>query len=101
MAATAAQPGPTSPGERILQELRATALKVCRQRVARLMPHSALKAKTRLGFRPCRNSTSNTAGIAENLLQLAAAGKRYWERILMSPGARPSQGPFMRTFHDA
>ncbi|MFM7548392.1 MAG: DDE-type integrase/transposase/recombinase [Cyanobacteriota bacterium] len=37
------------------------------QRERRLPP--ALKAKTRVGFRPCRNSASKTAEIAENLLQ--------------------------------
>jgi putative transposase len=40
-----------------------------RRRIARLMRHSALKAKTRRGFKPCRNSGSKTAGVAENLLQ--------------------------------
>ena len=50
------------------QELRAAGLKVSRHRVARLMLCSALKAKTRLGFRPCRNNGSKTAEIAENLV---------------------------------
>jgi len=54
---------------RVHLELRAAGLKVGRHRVARLMRCSALKAKTRRGFRPCRNSGSKTAGIAENLLQ--------------------------------
>ncbi|MEB3331513.1 MAG: IS3 family transposase [Synechococcaceae cyanobacterium] len=54
---------------RIHQELRASGLKVGRHCVARLMRCSALKAKTRRGFRPCRNSGSKTAGVAENLLQ--------------------------------
>jgi transposase InsO family protein len=54
---------------RVHQELRAAGLKVGRHRIARLMRHSALKAKTRRGFRPCRNTTSKTAGVAENLLQ--------------------------------
>jgi transposase InsO family protein len=54
---------------RIHQELKATGLKVGRHRVARLMRHSALKAKTRRGFRPCRNSAGKTAGVAQNLLQ--------------------------------
>jgi hypothetical protein len=29
---------------------------------------SALKAKTRRGFRPCRNSTGKATGVAQNLL---------------------------------
>ena len=53
---------------RVHQELRASGLKVGRHRIARLMRRSDLKAKTRRAFRPCRNSTSKTAGIAENLL---------------------------------
>ena len=53
---------------RVHQELRATGLKVGRHRVARLMRCSALTAKTRRGFRPCRNSASKNAGVAENLL---------------------------------
>jgi putative transposase len=53
---------------RVHQELRATGLKVGRHRVARLMRKAALKAKTRRGFRPCRNRASNAAGVAENLL---------------------------------
>ena len=66
---------------RIHQELRAAGHKVGRHRIARLMRHSALKAKTRRGFRPCRNSASKTAGIAENLLQQEfspAAPNRCW-----------------------
>jgi transposase InsO family protein len=42
---------------------------------------SALKAKTRRGFRPCRNSSSNAAGVVENLLQQEfspAAPNRCW-----------------------
>ena len=54
---------------RIHQELRVTGLKVGRHRVARLMRNAALKAKTRRGFRPCRNSGSKPSGVAENLLQ--------------------------------
>ncbi len=54
---------------RIHQELKATGLKVGRHRVARLMRCSALKAKTRREFRPCRNSAGKTAGVAQNLLQ--------------------------------
>ena len=54
---------------RVHQELRATGLKVGRHRVARLIRCSALTAKTRRGFRPCRNSASKHAGVAENLLQ--------------------------------
>jgi putative transposase len=38
---------------RVHQELRAAGLKVGRHRIARLMRCSALKAKTRRGFRPC------------------------------------------------
>jgi len=66
---------------RIHQELRAAGLKVGRHRVARLMCCSDLKAKTRRGFRPCRNSASKTAEIAENLLQQEfspAAPDRCW-----------------------
>jgi len=65
----------------VYQELRAAGLKVGRHRVARLMCCSALKAKTRRGFRPCRNSASKIAGIAENLLQQEfspAAPNRCW-----------------------
>jgi len=53
---------------RVHQELRSAGLKVGRHRIARLMRCSALKAKTSLGFRPCRNSGSKAGGIAENLL---------------------------------
>jgi putative transposase len=66
---------------RIHQELRATGLKVGRHRVARLMRKAALKAKTRRGFRPCRNSGSKPSGVAENLLQQEfspAAPNRCW-----------------------
>lgn len=54
---------------RVHQELRAAGLKVGSHRVARLMRCSALKAKTRRGFRPCRNNGSKASGVAENLLQ--------------------------------
>jgi transposase InsO family protein len=54
---------------RVHQELRAAGLKVGRHRIARLMRHSDLKARTRRGFRPCCNSGSKAAGVAENLLQ--------------------------------
>ena len=54
---------------RVHQELRAAGLKVGRHRIARLMRCSALKAKTRRGFRPCRNSSSKAAGVVENLLR--------------------------------
>jgi transposase InsO family protein len=54
---------------RVHQELRAAGLKVGRHRIARLMRCSALKAKTRRGFRPCRNNSSKASGVAENLLQ--------------------------------
>ena len=54
---------------RIHQELKAAGLKVGRHRVALLMRCSALKTKTRRGFRPCRNHGSKASGIAENLLQ--------------------------------
>jgi len=53
---------------RVHQELRAAGLKVGRHRVARLMRCSALKAKTRRGFRPCRNNGRKASGVAENLL---------------------------------
>jgi len=36
---------------------------------AMLMRRAALKAKTRRGFRPCRNSSSKAAGVVENLLR--------------------------------
>ena len=51
---------------RIHQELKATGFKVGRHRVARLMRCSALKAKTRLGFRPCRNQGNRASGVTEN-----------------------------------
>jgi putative transposase len=54
---------------RVHQELRATGLKVGRHRVARLKRCAAIKAKTRRGFRPCRNGGHQTPGVAENLLQ--------------------------------
>ena len=54
---------------RVHQELRAAGLKVGRNRIARLMRCSALKAKTRRGFRPCRNNGSKASVVAENLLQ--------------------------------
>ena len=54
---------------RVHQELKAAGLKVGRHRIARLMRCSALRAKTRRGFRPCRNNGSNASGFAENLLQ--------------------------------
>jgi putative transposase len=66
---------------RVHQELRSAGLKVGRHRVARLMRCSALKAKTRRGFRSCRNSGSKTAGVAENLLLQEfrpAAPNRCW-----------------------
>ncbi len=66
---------------RVHQELRATGLKVGHHRVARLMRCSALTAKTRRGFRPCRNSATKTAGVAENLLQQEfspTAPNRFW-----------------------
>jgi putative transposase len=53
---------------RVHQELRAAGLKVGRHRVARLMRRAVLKAQTRRGFRPCRNSSGRAAGVAENLL---------------------------------
>jgi transposase InsO family protein len=46
---------------RVRQEIRPAGPKVGRHRVARLMRCSALKAKTRRGFRPCRNQ-GNWAG---------------------------------------
>lgn len=66
---------------RVHQELRAAGLKVGRHRIARLMRCSALKAKTRRGFRPCRNPVNRTCGVAENLLQQEfspAAPNRCW-----------------------
>ena len=54
---------------RVQQELRAAGLQVGRHRVARLMRRAVLKAQTRRGFRPCRNSSGRAAGVAENLLQ--------------------------------
>ena len=66
---------------RVHQELRATGLKVGRHRVARLMRCAALRARTRRGFRPCRNTASKAAGVAENLLQQEfspAAPNRCW-----------------------
>jgi len=54
---------------RIHQELMAAGLKVGHHRVARLMRRSDLKAKTRRGFRACRNPGSRASGVAENLLQ--------------------------------
>ena len=66
---------------RIHQELRAADHKVGRHRVARLMRCAALRARTRRGFRPCRNTASKAAGVAENLLQQEfspAAPNRCW-----------------------
>ena len=66
---------------RVHQELRANGLKVGRHRIARLMRCSALKAKTRRGFRPCRNPGQQASGVAENLLQQEfspAAPNRCW-----------------------
>jgi transposase InsO family protein len=54
---------------RVHHELRSAGLKVGRHRIARLMRCSALKAKTRRGFRPCRNSSTKAAGVVENLLR--------------------------------
>ena len=51
---------------RVHQELRAAGLQVGRHRVARLMRRAVLKAQTRRGFRPCRNSSGRAAGVAEN-----------------------------------
>jgi transposase InsO family protein len=66
---------------RIHQELRATGRLVGRHRVARLIHKASLRAKTCRGFRPCRNSGSKAAGVAENLLQREfspAAPNRCW-----------------------
>ena len=66
---------------RVHQELRAAGLKVGRHRVARLLRCSALKAKTRRGFRPCRNPGNRASGVAENLLLQEfspAAPNRCW-----------------------
>ena len=54
---------------RVHQELRAAGLQVGRHQVARLMRRAVLKAQTRRGFKPCRNSSGRAAGVAENLLQ--------------------------------
>jgi transposase InsO family protein len=66
---------------RVHQELRVTGLKVGRHRVGRLMRCAALKARTRRGFKPCRNSAGKAAGVAQNLLQQEfnpAAPNRCW-----------------------
>lgn len=66
---------------RIHQELRATGCLVGRHRIARLMRLAALKARTRRGFRPCRNSGQKASGVAENLLQQEfspSAPNRCW-----------------------
>jgi putative transposase len=66
---------------RVHQELRAAGLKVGRHRIARLMRRSNFKAKTRRGFRPCRNKGNQASGVAENLLQQEfspAAPNRCW-----------------------
>ena len=66
---------------RVHQELRATGLKVGLHRIARLMRCSALKAKTRRGFRLCRNAGNRASGVAENLLLQEfspAAPNRCW-----------------------
>ncbi len=66
---------------RVHQELRAAGLKLGRHRIARLMRCSALKAKTRRGFRPCRKPGNRASGVAENLLQQElspAAPNRCW-----------------------
>jgi transposase InsO family protein len=66
---------------RVHQELRAAGLKVGRHRIARLMRCSALKAKTRRGFRLCRNAGNRASGVAENLLLQEfspAAPNRCW-----------------------
>jgi len=66
---------------RVHQELRAAGLKVGRHRIARLMRCSALKAKTRRGYRPCRNTGNRASGAVENLLQQKfspAAPNRCW-----------------------
>ena len=54
---------------RIHKELLATGRQVGRHRVARLMERAGLRAKTRRAWRPCKQSTSSAAGVAENLLQ--------------------------------
>jgi transposase InsO family protein len=48
---------------RVHEELRAAGLMVGRHRIARLMRCSALKAKTRRGFRPCRNTGNQASDI--------------------------------------
>jgi transposase InsO family protein len=66
---------------RVYQELKAAGLKVGRHRVARLMRCSALKAKTRRGFRPCLNPRNRASGVTANLLQQEfnpAAPNRCW-----------------------
>jgi transposase InsO family protein len=54
---------------RIHQELLAASRQVGRHRVARLMQHAGLRAKTRRTFRPCSNTLSAAAGVAANLQQ--------------------------------
>ena len=66
---------------RVHQELIAAGLQVGRHRIARLMRRSDLKAKTRRGFRSCRNPNNRASGVAENLLQQEfspAAPNRSW-----------------------
>ncbi len=54
---------------RIHQELQASGRHVGRHRVARLMRHARLRARTRKPFRPCSKARNGTAGVVENLLQ--------------------------------
>ena len=66
---------------RIHRELRAAGLKVGRQRVARLMQRSELKARRRRRFRPCSDTAVGAPGIATNLLQqefVHPAPNRCW-----------------------
>jgi len=65
---------------RVHQEFRAAGLKVGRHRIARLMRCSVIKAKTRWGFRPCRNPGNRASGVAENMQQefSPAAPNRCW-----------------------
>jgi len=54
---------------RIHRELAAAGLRVGRHRVARLMQHSELRARTRKAVRPCHNGSIGAPGVAKNLLQ--------------------------------
>ena len=68
------------------------------------MSKAALKAKTRLGFRPCRNSSTKAAGVVSNLL-LQEFGpptpNRCWARDLRYIGNSNSNGlPYLSVWID-